>query len=190
MPGEPAARTTRDEYFALDLADERKLEYYDGALVRMAGASPRHNQIAKNVLVQLDVRLAQRVCFVAGSDQRVRLSEAGPWVYLDVVASCSPRFEPPRPLSLVTPELVVEVLSRSTEAHDLSAKLAHYRACDAIQEIVFVRTGERLIEHHRRVEPARWLVSLVRDGAVPLAGESITLDAIYAGAAELPDEEG
>jgi Uma2 family endonuclease len=156
----------------------------------MAGASPRHNHVALGLATELRSRLAPRGCFVAGSDQRVRLGASGPWVYPDVVASCSPRFEPPRPLSLVTLELVIEVLSRTTGSHDLSAKLAHYRACDAIQEIAFVRTTERLVEHHRRVEPSRWLVSLVREATVSLAGEVIAIESIYAGAEAPPDDDG
>ncbi|MDQ3034436.1 MAG: Uma2 family endonuclease [Myxococcota bacterium] len=187
----PAARLPVDDYFALDAASERKTEYYDGAAIAMAGASPRHNHVVQNLTRLLGNQLAPRGCFVAAADQRVRLATTKAWVYPDVVVSCAPRFEPPRPQTLVNPELVVEVLSRSTEAHDLTAKLAHYRATDSIVELVFVHLRERLVEHHRRVDGSRWLVSLVREGQVELSGTATTLDvdALYAGADALPDDE-
>ncbi|UJR82593.1 Uma2 family endonuclease [Sandaracinus amylolyticus] len=187
----PAPRITPEEYFALDSGSERKTEYYDGVAVAMAGASPRHNQIALNVASALRTQLAPRGCFVAAADQRVRLATTRAWVYPDVVVSCAPRFEPPRPQTLLNPELVVEVLSESTEAHDLTAKLAHYRATEPIAEIVFVHPRERLVEHHRRVDGSRWLVSLVREGVVELPGTATTLAIadVYAGADTLPDDE-
>lgn len=113
------------------------------------------------------------------------------WVYPDVVVSCAPRFEGPRPQSLTNPELVVEVLSGSTAAHDLSGKLAHYRATDSITEIVFVHLSQRLIEHQHRIEPAKWVVTLVREQQVELAGvgASMAVDAVYAGMDRLPADE-
>lgn len=187
----PAARVTPDEYLALDAASERKTEYYDGVAVAMAGASPRHNQISVNIAAALRAQLSPRGCFVAVADQRVRLATTKAWVYPDLVVSCAPRFEPPRPQTLVNPELVIEILSSSTEAHDLSAKLAHYRSTESITEIVFVHLRERLIEHHRRVDGSRWLVSLVREGDVELPGTAskLTLTDVYAGADALPDED-
>lgn len=187
----PASRLTLDAYFALDAATEPKVEYYDGLTVAMAGASPRHNRVAGNVLVSLRGALDPRGCYVAQSDQRTRLSATHAYVYPDVVVSCSPRFDDARPRNLLNPELVVEVLSRSTASHDLSAKLAHYRATDTIEDIVFVRLDERLVEHHHRIDPSRWLVVLVREGRFEVAGASLDVDATYAGIDALPaDEDG
>lgn len=84
----------------------------------------------------------------------------------------------------------MEVLSGSTQTHDLTAKLAHYRATECIAEIVFVHLGERLVEHHHRIERDKWVVSLVRAGTVELGGvgAGIELDAIDAGLDALPPE--
>ena len=185
-----ASRVTPDEYFALDAASETKVENYDGVTLAMAGASPRHNQIASNIHVALRRALEGRGCYLAQSDQRTQLAATRTWVYPDVVVSCAPRFEGPRPQSLTNPELVVEVLSRSTEDHDLGAKLAHYRAAESIGEVVFVHASERLIEHHRRLEPSKWLVTLVRSGSAELSGIGATLDLdeVYAGLEQLPPE--
>lgn len=188
MPA-PAPHVSPEEYFSLDASSETKLEYYDGVTLAMAGASPRHNLVAGNVHEALRRTLRPRGCYVAQSDQRTMLATTRAWVYPDVVVSCAPRFEGSRPQSLANPELVVEVLSSSTELHDLTAKLAHYRATETIQEILFVHLSERLVEHHRRIERNQWVVTLVREGAVELAaGLAIELDEIYAGLDALPPE--
>lgn len=185
----PAAHVSPEAYLALDAASDTKVEYYDGVTLAMAGASPRHNRIAGNIHLSLRHQLDPKGCYVAQGDQRTRLASTSAWVYPDVVASRSPRFEGPRPQSLVNPELVVEVLSGSTTAHDLSAKLAHYRATASITEIVFVRIRERMIEHHRRVDESRWLVTLVTQGQVELALATLSLDDVLAGIDALPDDE-
>jgi Uma2 family endonuclease len=187
----PRRELSAEAYLALDVEAERKLEYVAGGAVAMAGASPRHNQIVANLLRVLSATLAPRGCFVAAADQRVRLGATGAYVYPDVVVSCAPQFEPPRPLSLVNPELVVEVLSRSTQEHDSLVKLAEYRAEPSVLEIVLVHTRERLVEHHKRVDGARWLITLVRSGEVELPGTRTTLavSELYAGLDALPDDD-
>lgn len=183
-----ATHVSLEEYFALDAGSDAKIEYYDGATLAMAGASPRHNLVAGNIHEALRRILRPRGCYVAQSDQRVSLGGTRAWVYPDVVVSCAPRFDGPRPQSLSNPELVIEVLSNSTETRDLTAKLAHYRASETIAEIVFVHLDERLVEHHRRIEPDKWVVTLVRTGAVKLNDVSMALDEIYAGIDALPSE--
>lgn len=183
-----AAKLSPEEYFALDAGSEGKVEYYAGQTIAMAGASPRHNQIAGNVFVALRVHLGPRGCFVAQADQRVRLAATEAWVYPDVVVSCHPEFTGPKPQSLLTPELVIEVLSMATELHDRSAKLSHYRLTPSISEIVFVHQSERLVEHHRRVDASTWMVTLVREGEVPMRDAKLAVEAIYAGIEELPEE--
>lgn len=186
--GLSATKLSPEEYFALDAASEGKVEYYAGQTIAMAGASPRHNQIAGNVFVTLRVHLSPRGCYVAQADQRVRLVATEAWVYPDVVASCRPEFTGPKPESLLTPELVVEVLSATTELHDRSAKLAHYRLTPSVREIVLVFQAERLIEHHRRVNESTWTVTLIREGEVRLESATLSVEAIYAGVDALPEE--
>jgi Uma2 family endonuclease len=181
-----AAKLSADEYFALDAASVGKVEYYAGQTIAMAGASPRHNQIAGSVFIALRAHLGPRRCFVAIADQRVRLLATEAWVYPDVVASCHPEFAGPKPESLLTPELIVEVLSEATELHDRSAKLSHYRLTPSIRDIVFIHQDERLVEHHRRVDASTWMVTLIRDGEVPMLDAKVTVEVIYAGSDALP----
>jgi Uma2 family endonuclease len=48
---------TPNEYLRRERAAETKSEYYDGVIVAMAGASPEHNIIAANIIIQLNTSL-------------------------------------------------------------------------------------------------------------------------------------
>lgn len=188
----PATKTSVEDYLALDLASEGKLEYLNGVVVAMAGASPRHNQIAANVLMRLGIALEGSPCRALGSDQRVRISPTGAYLYPDVTVTCAePRFADDRPASLLNPRLVVEVLSSSTIDHDRGAKLAHYRRLESVHEVVLIEQNERRAEIYRRLEDGRWLIIDVLDGELELASVEarLTLDQIYAQLDGLPIDE-
>lgn len=190
--GEPAIKTSLEDYLALDLASDGKLEYLNGVVVAMAGASPRHNQIAANVLGELRVALSGSPCRVLGSDQRVRVSQTGAYLYPDVTVTCAePRFADDRPASLLNPRLVVEVLSSSTSDHDRGVKLAHYRRLESVHEVVLVEQSERRAEIYRRLEDGRWLIIDVLEGELDLTsvGARLSLDQVYAQLDGLPIDE-
>ena len=77
-------RVAEEDYFALDLAAESRLEYYDGEVIAMAGASPNHSDIALNVGAFLRGKL-KNTCRARMSDQRVHVPARRGYVYPDVV---------------------------------------------------------------------------------------------------------
>jgi Uma2 family endonuclease len=87
--------------------------------------------------------------------------------------------------------LVVEVLSPSTERRDRGTKLDAYREHEGLDDILLVKTNQRLVEHHHRVSESEWLVTLVRKGAVALQGLGVILsiDELYASVDALPADE-
>ena len=117
-------RVAEEDYFALDLAAESRLEYYDGEVVAMAGASPNHNDIALNVGAFLHGRLRGTDCRPRVNDQRVHVPARQGYVYPNVVVRCGKlEYQPgTNPLSLLNPVLIIEVLSESTERHDRGRK--------------------------------------------------------------------
>jgi Uma2 family endonuclease len=188
-------RHTEDEYVELEHRSETKNALVDGEIHAMSGAKPRHNRIAGNVLVALDVRLRTREspCEVFNSDQRIRSEATGMNTYADAVVACGPRFDAKYREALVNPTVIVEVLSKSTEDYDHGAKLAHYRTIPSFVEYVLVSQRTRQVEHFRRIEPGEWLLKLLeRDEAVlELASLacSIPLRELYARTDGLPGDE-
>lgn len=177
------------EYLGLDLEFDGRLELLNGVVVAMAGASLRHNRIVMNVSVGLSNALRGGPCLVLSQDQRVHVAETRSYVYPDIVVVCDPPEldESGRPFSLKNPSLVVEVLSPSTLDHDLGAKLGHYRQMPSVQEVLFVHTEARAVTLVSRQEDGSWkLVDIGPEGEVVVAGVTLSLDAIYDRALELP----
>src|SRR5438477_9050096 len=110
---------TEAEYLALERASEQKHEFFAGAIFSMGGGSEAHNLITLNVAGALRAALRGRPCRVYASDVRLKVAPTGLYTYPDVMAVCGERqFEDGRRDTLLNAMLVVEVLSRRTEAYD------------------------------------------------------------------------
>lgn len=167
--GGAAPKTSVADYLAGELASETKHEYFDGHLVAMPGASPRHNMIASNLVRQLSTLLDAGPCRVLGSDQRVRIEATRSYVYPDVSVACGELdFTSEQPASLCNPTLLVEVLSPTTEDHDRGAKLAHYRRMASVREVLLLAANEQRAEVYRRQADGTWLIVDVVAGDVVL----------------------
>jgi Uma2 family endonuclease len=97
-----------------------------------------------------------------------------------VVATCEPRSRSER--FSREPRVIVEILSPSTEDHDLLQKLPDYRTIPSLEDILYVSAEKRLVRHWRRGQESR-LPAIVRAGSVKLDafGIELPLDEIYDG---------
>ena len=144
-------RYTPEEYLALERRAEFKSEYIDGRIVAMSGASPEHADIVLNLGSELRARLLPRGCRVFVNDVRVKAGRAGGYLYPDVVALCgSAEFEDTVPPNLLNPNLVIEVLSDSTEAFDRGEKFEAYRGIPALTEYVLIAQDRVSVERYVR----------------------------------------
>ena len=121
-------RRTVDDYLALERDSDAKHEFYDGEIFAMAGASVPHNLVAGNVFAALHASVRDRDCVAFPSDMRV-LCPSGLYTYPDASVVCGRRdIEKLGGVeTLKNPLIVVEVLSKSTEAFDRGRKFDHYK---------------------------------------------------------------
>ena len=146
---------TLEEYLDLDAAAEYKSEYLSGQIYAMAGGSPEHNRIGFNVITALGAQLSGAPCIGYTSDQRIKAG--GLYTYPDVTVICGqPRFSEGRKDTLLNPNLIVEVLSPSTEAYDRGEKFAHYRQIESLQEYVLISQDKPRIERYLRQPDNTW----------------------------------
>jgi Uma2 family endonuclease len=144
-----------EEYFQLDRNSiDTRYEYIDGHVRMLAGGTLNHATISLNLASMLLSLLRSSPCRVYNADARVRLSEAR-YVYPDVSVSCDERDRGEIDL-LRYPQVIVEILSPSTEAYDRGEKFVYYRKCPAIQEYVLVNTRYPSIEVFRRAKNTFW----------------------------------
>ena len=175
---------TEEEYLQGERRSPTKSEWRRGRIVAMSGGSPRHNLIAGNVLGSLKNALRGRRCIVLPSDQRVHVVATGTYTYPDVTVTCErPTFHVRDRDSLTNPKVIVEVLSKSTEAYDRGKKFAEYQSIPSFVEYVLVAQAERRVEHFQRLDSGQWLLTVSEgDGVLLLPGLDcrVPLSEVYA----------
>ncbi len=176
-------RYTPEEYLALERNAEFKSEYIDGRIIAMTpGASRPHTLIVSALVREIASGMLDEACEVYSNDMRVKVSASGDYVYPDVVVSCDPQFEDGTFDNLLTPVLIIEVLSDSTEPHDRGKKFSLYRRIESLREYVLLSQKEPLVERYAR-EGDFWQFSSVEDldASLVLAslGMEIPLRRIY-----------
>ncbi len=185
-----ASVTSPEEYLALEEASDRKNEFLNGVVVAMAGASPRHNLLVMNLGRLLGEALRSTPCLVLSSDQRVHIRDTMSYVYPDLTVVCGEAlFLDDRPRSLTNPQILIEVMSPSTEDHDRGTKLAHYRRLPSVREVLLVSVNEQRVEHYQKLESGQWLLSDVANGgAIALKDltRKLSLADLYAKIESLP----
>ena len=176
---------TLEEYFELDLASDEKLEYWNGNVWSMSGASPAHNLIVINTGAEIRTQVIDKGCLVFPSDMRIKVPSYPPYRYPDLTALCAqPEFERIGVVDvLLNPALIVEVLSRSSEAFDRGDKFSYYQSIPTFQEYLLIAQHRPYISRYWKQEKGLWLVNeftdlsdMIRFNSVPC---ELTLAAIY-----------
>ncbi|MCA9686120.1 MAG: Uma2 family endonuclease, partial [Myxococcales bacterium] len=184
----PSARMSSSEYLEWEREQLDRHEFHDGEVFAMSGGSLRHSALALAIGSELRIAARGSECTVHSSDQRVVLRSGHHYVYPDVSVVCG-RHEIAEGSSdlLANPCIIVEVLSRSTEAYDRGDKWAAYRQLESLSEYVLVSQTQARIEVYRR-EGDGWRYEVVEAGcSLTLAGRfTLAVDAIYEGVLELP----
>lgn len=95
-----------------------------------------------------------------GPDLRVRIAERRSYFYPDVTVVCGPvQLADSQQDSLTNPAVIVEVLSKTTEACDRGLKFTRYRTIPSMREYCLIAQQEPRIEVYRRQPGDRWLLT-------------------------------
>lgn len=131
---------TLDDYIELEKTSEERLEFWDGNVWSMSGASLPHNQVQGNIYFALRLKLRGKGCNIFSSDMRVKVPAYLPYRYPDISALCGEaNFEKLKGLDVLTnPQLIVEILSDSTEAFDRGDKFTYYKSIESFIEYLLV----------------------------------------------------
>jgi Uma2 family endonuclease len=159
MASDPRPRVSPEDYLAMERRSETRSEYLDGEIFAMTGASERHNLLAGNLYTAFRAQLRPRGCRVYVSDMRVKISATGLYTYPDVIVVCgTPQFESAEVDTLLNPQVIVEILSKSTEDYDRGTKFVHYRSLPSLAEYLLVAQDRVHVEHHLRQNEG-WLLT-------------------------------
>ena len=152
---------TVEEYFLLEENDpDTRYEYIDGYVYAMAGGSFNHDTIKSNIQRILWGLLREGKCRVYSSDVKVYISKER-YFHPDVTVTCDPR-DRGRGDLLLSPRVVIEVLSPSTELRDRTWKLQNYTAHPTIEEYILVSAQSMKMELYRK-ERNKWVYTAFGD---------------------------
>ncbi len=184
----PHHRFTYAEYLAREQETGLRHEWLDGAIYAMSGGTPEHARLISITSHVLQLLVDPRRCRVFSSDLKIRVPATGLATYPDVSVVSGPLvLDDEDPNAVTNPTVLVEVLSRSTEAYDRGEKWAHYRKLPGLQAYLLVDQVRPRVELYERAG-ADFLHRLAEAGEaltlVALGGGELRVDDLYA--AQLP----
>lgn len=110
---------TREEYLTLEEAAEFKSEYFNGEIVPMGGSTTNHNHIIVNLVAHLKFALKGQNYNLFTSDIRLWIDRYHLYTYPDIMLiQGQPVYEGTGTTTVRNPLIVIEVLSKSTQAFD------------------------------------------------------------------------
>ncbi|MFB2894192.1 Uma2 family endonuclease [Aerosakkonemataceae cyanobacterium BLCC-F50] len=173
-----------EEYLALEEAAEYKSEYYDGEIVPMTGGTTNHNQIALNVSVALSIAFKRKDYRVFMGDVRLWIPKKRSYTYPDVmVIAGKPEYFEQRKDTVTNPQVIVEVLSKSTKDYDRGGKFQFYQTIPSFQEYILIDQSQRFIEQFSKQENKRWSYCVYDEEDLALVFSSfaveVSLEDIY-----------
>ena len=157
-----------------------RYEFVNGfPLELMAKAKQDHAVAASNILTALSPSAKRSGCRATGSDTYVKAG--GNRRLPDVVVDCGPR--DPNATHAITPTVIVEVLSDSTNAIDHTDKLDDYRSHPDIKVVFLVDPMSVSVKVYRRLADATWAPEKYEDLAevipLPEIDTSLAMSDIY-----------
>jgi len=168
------SKVSEAEYLEMERLSDVKHEYLAGEIFAHAGASAAHNTISSNIIAELRNQLRNKSCWIFGSDMKVKIEKANKYSYPDVSVVCGERtFLDDRKDVLLNPQLIIEILSDSTEAYDRGKKFKQYRMLDSLKDYVLVSQSEMKIEVFFKDERGKWILSETDDQNQSIFLESI-----------------
>ncbi len=159
MSSLPKPFVTPEQYLKIERAAEFRSEYYRGEMFAMAGATRAHILIVTDIVRELSEQFRRRPCQAYSNEMRVRV-HSGSYTYPDVVAVCGEeRFADEEVDTLLNPSLLVEVLSRSTEAYDRGRKFERYKTIESLGEYLLIASDRIHADLYTRMADGRWVLT-------------------------------
>ncbi len=170
-----------EEYLKLEELSQLKHEYIQGETYAMAGASDAHVTLSVNLVTLLRNHVRGSGCRVYMSDMKARIESRNIYYYPDVMVTCDERDKAFQSFKR-HPCLIIEVLSKGTEAFDRGDKFADYQNLETLQEYVLISQKRQRVECFRRNAQGLWVLhSYTQGNVIHLASVDFrtSMDAIY-----------
>ena len=130
---------TPQEYLRLERDADYKSEYFKGEIFAMAWASENHNMISRRVSGALYNNLQGKKCTHYSADMKLHIPANTLYTYPDLMVVCGDKqFVDGEKDIIMNPVIIIEILSKNTEAYDRGGKFALYRSIPSLREYVMI----------------------------------------------------
>jgi Uma2 family endonuclease len=168
---------TEEQYLALEETAEDKNEYLDGEIIPMTGGSTNHNQISGNLYIALSLALKKQNYRIFIGDVRLWIAKVRLYTYPDVMIILGePQYHNNRTDMITNPQVIVEVLSKSTKNYDRGDKFKLYKTIPSFREYILIDQTQINVEQYSKTENKRWLYSEYDDEDTALVFNSFEVE--------------
>jgi Uma2 family endonuclease len=178
----PIKRYTADEYFELEKSSDTKHEFVNGQIIAMPGESKIANTIALNCAFEFRLMFKNTNLSVHALSVRLQVKEKNIYRYPDVAVCVAGDGDTH---NILSPLLLVEVVSPSSEITDHSAKVREYCSLPTLQYYIIVSQDDCVVELYSRTNNGQWLYSFYLQLTdllpLPLWSIELPLQTIYNG---------
>ncbi|MGB0563021.1 MAG: Uma2 family endonuclease [Spirulinaceae cyanobacterium] len=182
-------RLTPEDYFAWEEQQLEKHEYIDGQVYAMSGGTVNHSRIAVRLTSLFDAHLDDTRCITGNSDLKVKIAQTNNYTYPDASVTCDER-DKTNSQYINHPCLIVEVLSKSTEAYDRGGKFRLYRQNPALRDYLLVSSTSIAMDLYHKTDNGQWLLFNYQPGdTVELKSIDLSfpVEQVYRGLTLTPD---
>ncbi|BAB72464.1 Uma2 family endonuclease [Anabaena sp. FACHB-709] len=154
---------TPEEYFAWEEQQLEKHEYINGEVYAMTGGSINHGRIGIRFTAMFDSHLENTGCITGNSDVKLNIFGSNNYTYPDASVTCDDR-DKTTTRYITYPCLIVEVLSKTTEAYDRGGKFRMYRQNPALIDYLLVSSTSIEIDLYHKNDAGDWLIINYKPG--------------------------
>jgi Uma2 family endonuclease len=129
----------------------------------MGYTTPNHDLIVANLIRFIGSCLAEKGCYVYGSNRLVYAEECNHFYYPDITIVCDePQYQTYKRnmQATINPSIVIEILSETTEKIDFIEKKKCYKKIPSLTQYIIISQAEYFISIYRRLtdnEEGDWL---------------------------------
>ncbi|MGB6295265.1 MAG: Uma2 family endonuclease [Rivularia sp. (in: cyanobacteria)] len=148
-----------EEYLELEETAENKSEYIDGEIIPMAGASTNHNRIAGNLYSAVNFAFRRENYEAFISDVRLWIPKRRIYFYPDImIVTGEAEYYDNRTDTILNPQVIIEVLSKSTKGYDKEGKFEIYRTIESFQEYLLIDQTKIRVEQYFKTGKKQWVL--------------------------------
>ncbi|PSF37063.1 hypothetical protein C7H19_11515 [Aphanothece hegewaldii CCALA 016] len=150
---------TPEEYLELEETTEYKNEYLDGEIIPIVGDTTNHNKICLNFCRNFPLNINSQNYDIYMAGVRLWLSEYRFYTYPDVmVIKDNPIYHGKGKSTITNPQIIVEVLSKSTQGYDRGDKFRYYRSLPSFQEYILINQYSYTVEQYLKQSQEQWSI--------------------------------